>query len=40
MIPSSDLVLKRIIRWRQICPELLIRLTTIVGFQDEIKEEF
>ena len=37
---SSDRVLERIINWREICPELVIRSTFIVGFPGETEEEF
>ncbi len=37
---SSDNVLERIRRWREICPELVIRSTFIVGFPGETEEEF
>jgi len=37
---SSDRVLERIAKWREICPELVIRSTFIVGFPGEIEEEF
>ena len=37
---SSDRVLERIAKWREICPELVIRSTFIVGFPGETEEEF
>jgi ribosomal protein S12 methylthiotransferase len=37
---SADNVLERIRRWREICPELVIRSTFIVGFPGETEEEF
>lgn len=37
---SSDRVLERIQKWREICPELVIRSTFIVGFPGETEEEF
>jgi ribosomal protein S12 methylthiotransferase len=37
---SSDKVLERIAKWREICPELVIRSTFIVGFPGETEEEF
>ena len=37
---SSDRVLERIKKWREICPELVIRSTFIVGFPGETDEEF
>ena len=37
---SSDRVLERIKNWREICPELVIRSTFIVGFPGETEEEF
>ncbi|MCW3170956.1 30S ribosomal protein S12 methylthiotransferase RimO [Shewanella subflava] len=37
---SSDKVLERIKKWREICPELVIRSTFIVGFPGETEEEF
>ena len=37
---SSDRVLERITKWREICPELVIRSTFIVGFPGETEEEF
>jgi len=37
---SSDRVLERIKKWREICPELVIRSTFIVGFPGETEEEF
>ncbi|GAA6172028.1 30S ribosomal protein S12 methylthiotransferase RimO [Colwellia sp. KU-HH00111] len=37
---SSDRVLDRIKKWREICPELVIRSTFIVGFPGETEEEF
>lgn len=37
---SSERVLERIKKWRQICPELVIRSTFIVGFPGETEEEF
>lgn len=37
---NSDNVLARIKQWREICPELTIRSTFIVGFPGETEEEF
>jgi ribosomal protein S12 methylthiotransferase len=37
---QSDRVLERIKKWREICPELTIRSTFIVGFPGETEEEF
>jgi len=37
---SSDRVLERIKKWREICPELVIRSTFIVGFPGETENEF
>lgn len=37
---SSERVLERIKKWRDICPELVIRSTFIVGFPGETEEEF
>lgn len=37
---NSDKVLERIKKWREICPELVIRSTFIVGFPGETEEEF
>lgn len=37
---SADRVLERIAKWREICPELVIRSTFIVGFPGETEEEF
>ena len=37
---SSDRVLERIKKWREMCPELIIRSTFIVGFPGETEEEF
>ncbi len=37
---SSDRVLERIAKWREICPELVIRSTFIVGFPGETEDEF
>ncbi len=37
---SSDRVLERIAKWREICPELVIRSTFIVGFPGETEAEF
>lgn len=37
---SSDNVLQRIRQWREICPDLTIRSTFIVGFPGETEEEF
>jgi ribosomal protein S12 methylthiotransferase len=37
---SSENVLKRIRRWREICPEITIRSTFIVGFPGETEDEF
>ncbi len=36
----SEKVLERIFKWRQICPELTIRSTFIVGFPGETEEDF
>ena len=36
----SEKVLERILKWRQICPELTIRSTFIVGFPGETDEDF
>ena len=37
---QSEKLLERIARWRQICPELVIRSTFIVGFPGETEEDF
>jgi ribosomal protein S12 methylthiotransferase len=37
---SSERVLERIAKWREICPELVIRSTFIVGFPGETEAEF
>ncbi len=37
---DSDNVLARIRRWREICPDLTLRSTFIVGFPGETEEEF
>jgi len=37
---SQEKVLERINNWRQICPELVIRSTFIVGFPGETEEDF
>ena len=37
---SADRVLERIKKWREICPELVIRSTFIVGFPGETEQEF
>lgn len=37
---SADRTLERIRAWREICPELIIRSTFIVGFPGETEEEF
>jgi ribosomal protein S12 methylthiotransferase len=37
---SQEKTLERIARWRQICPDLTIRSTFIVGFPGETDEEF
>lgn len=37
---SADRTLERIKKWRDICPELIIRSTFIVGFPGETEEEF
>jgi ribosomal protein S12 methylthiotransferase len=37
---QSDRVLERIKKWREICPDLTIRSTFIVGFPGETEEEF
>ncbi|MBD3584599.1 30S ribosomal protein S12 methylthiotransferase RimO [Salinimonas sp. HHU 13199] len=37
---SADRTLERIKKWREICPELIIRSTFIVGFPGETEEEF
>ncbi|WP_448211106.1 30S ribosomal protein S12 methylthiotransferase RimO [Colwellia sp. MEBiC06753] len=37
---SSERVLERINKWREICPELVIRSTFIVGFPGETEAEF
>ena len=37
---NADRVLERIKKWRETCPELIIRSTFIVGFPGETEEEF
>jgi ribosomal protein S12 methylthiotransferase len=37
---SADRTIERIRKWREICPELIIRSTFIVGFPGETEEEF
>ncbi len=37
---SQEKILERIARWREICPELVIRSTFIVGFPGETEEDF
>ncbi|MDD2699830.1 MAG: 30S ribosomal protein S12 methylthiotransferase RimO [Sideroxydans sp.] len=37
---SSENVLKRIKQWREICPDITLRSTFIVGFPGETEEEF
>ncbi|MCL4766748.1 MAG: 30S ribosomal protein S12 methylthiotransferase RimO [Hyphomicrobiaceae bacterium] len=37
---AKERTLERIRRWRQICPDLAIRSTFIVGFPDETEEDF
>ena len=37
---NTDNVLQRIRKWREICPELVIRSTFIVGFPGETEEDF
>jgi ribosomal protein S12 methylthiotransferase len=37
---AQEKTLSRIARWREICPELTIRSTFIVGFPGETEEEF
>ena len=37
---QADRVLERIKKWREICPELTIRSTFIVGFPGETEEDF
>ena len=37
---SGEKNLERILRWREICPELVIRSTFIAGFPGETEEEF
>ena len=37
---SADRTIERIKKWRQQCPELIIRSTFIVGFPGETEEEF
>jgi len=37
---SADRTVERIKKWREICPELVIRSTFIVGFPGETEEEF
>jgi len=37
---AAENTLERIVRWREICPELTIRSTFIVGFPGETEEDF
>ncbi len=37
---SSERVLERIAKWREICPQLVLRSTFIVGFPGETEEDF
>jgi ribosomal protein S12 methylthiotransferase len=37
---SAERVLERIQKWREICPDIVIRSTFIVGFPGETEEEF
>ncbi len=37
---AQEKTLERIARWREICPDLTLRSTFIVGFPDETEEEF
>jgi ribosomal protein S12 methylthiotransferase len=37
---SSEKVLERIARWREICPDITIRSTFIVGFPGETEQDF
>lgn len=37
---SADRTIERIRKWREVCPELIIRSTFIVGFPGETEEEF
>jgi len=37
---ASEKVLERLARWREICPELVVRSTFIVGFPGETEEDF
>lgn len=37
---SSERVLERITKWREICPQLVLRSTFIVGFPGETEEDF
>jgi ribosomal protein S12 methylthiotransferase len=37
---ASEKVLERIVRWREICPSLVIRSTFIVGFPGETEADF
>ncbi|MFT5542781.1 MAG: ribosomal protein S12 methylthiotransferase [Glaciecola sp.] len=37
---SADRTIERIRKWREVCPELVIRSTFIVGFPGETEEEF
>jgi ribosomal protein S12 methylthiotransferase len=37
---ASERVLARLARWREICPELVLRSTFIVGFPGETEEDF
>ena len=37
---QAEKVLERILKWREICPEIVIRSTFIVGFPGETEEDF
>lgn len=37
---DSENILRRIVRWREICPRITLRSTFIVGFPGETEEEF
>jgi ribosomal protein S12 methylthiotransferase len=37
---AAERTLERILKWREMCPELVIRSTFIVGFPGETEEEF
>jgi len=37
---NHEKILERIAKWREICPEIVIRSTFIVGFPDESEEDF